>query len=121
VWRISLGHNTNIWGDRWVLGLTTCHISSECHYYPENAKVGNLIDQTTSTWKKVVIKHIFSPPEAQQILGLPVGSPTSKDTLYWPFTPFGNFSVRSAYHMLMNPEQRLSPSTNPNMTDGGMW
>uniref|UniRef100_A0A2N9G7I5 Uncharacterized protein n=1 Tax=Fagus sylvatica TaxID=28930 RepID=A0A2N9G7I5_FAGSY len=76
VWRISLGHNTNIWGDRWVLGLTTCRISSECHYYPENAKVANLIDQTTS--------------------------------------------VRSAYHMLMNPEQRLSPSTNPNMTDGGM-
>jgi hypothetical protein len=65
VWCISSGHNTNIWGDRWVPGLTTCHISSKRPYYPENAKVANLIDQTAGTWKKAVIEHIFSPPEAQ--------------------------------------------------------
>jgi hypothetical protein len=52
VWRISSRHNTNIWGDCWVPGLTTCRISSERHYFPENAKVANLIDQTAGTWKK---------------------------------------------------------------------
>jgi hypothetical protein len=121
VWRISLGHNTKIWGDRWVPGLTTCRISSNRHYFPENAKVANLIDPTTGGWKKVVIEHIFSPPEAHQILGLPLGSPASKHTLYWPFTPTGNFSVRSAYHLLMNPEQRLSPPTTTLMPESGVW
>ena len=119
MWRISSG--TKIWGDQWVPGLPTCCISSEHHYFLENAKVANLIDPTTGTWKKAVIEHIFSPPEAQQILGLPLVLPASQDTLYWPFTPFGTFSVRSAYHMLMNPEQRISPPTNPNTTDCGVW
>ena len=121
VWRISSGDNAKIWGDRWVLGLPTCCISSDRHYFLENAKVANLINPTTRRWKQTVIEHIFSPSEAHQILGLPLGSHASKDTLYWPFTPTGNFSVRSAYHLLMNPEQRLSPSTTTLMLESGVW
>jgi hypothetical protein len=121
VWRISSGQTTKIWGDRWVPGVTSCRISSDRHYFPENAKVANLIDPTLGTWKKAVIEHIFSPIEAQQILGLPLGSPASKDTLYWPFTPSGKFSVRSAYHMLMNSDQHPPPLAHPNRTDCGVW
>ena len=71
LWCISSGHNTNIWGDRWVLGLTTCRISLERHYYPENAKVANLIDQTAGTWKKAVIEHIFSPQKLNRFWAYP--------------------------------------------------
>ena len=83
--------------------------------------MANFIDPTTGRWKKAVIEHIFSPLEAHHILGLPLGSPASKHTLYWPFTPTGNFSVRSAYHLLMNPEQRLSPLTTTLMLESGVW
>uniref|UniRef100_A0A2N9EG46 RNase H type-1 domain-containing protein n=1 Tax=Fagus sylvatica TaxID=28930 RepID=A0A2N9EG46_FAGSY len=64
----------------------TSHITSERHYFPENAKVANLIDQVSNTWKLPLIQHLFTPIEAQKILGLPLSTHATPDKLYWPHT-----------------------------------
>ncbi len=79
--------------------MASGHITSERHYFQENAKVANLIDQVSNTWKLPLIQHLFTPIEAQKILGLPLSTHVTPDKLYWPHTASGTFFVRSAYHL----------------------
>ena len=114
-----------IWGDRWVPGIPSGKISSPQHYFLEDVRVHHLIDPGTKRWKIRVIQHIFSQEEATHILGITLSNHFPPDKLYWPHMPSGNFSVRSAYQMLMQvdlPSVNHTPDPNWNsITWSSIW
>ena len=45
----------------------------------------------------------------------------AEDTLIWPLTIDGDYSVRSAYHMLVSAESILLPSSSVSGSNGLVW
>ena len=53
-------------------------------------------------WDSRLLERTFLPWEAKMIKVIPVSEGQVEDLLTWPLTSDGNYSVRSAYHMLMD-------------------
>lgn len=59
-----------------------------------------LINPVTRRWRIEVIDHVFNEQEAETIKNIPLSSINQADVLVWPFTPSGNYSVKSGYQFL---------------------
>ena len=121
LWRVGDGSNIKIWGDNWLVGSATGQILSPRHYFPEEATVSCLINQEQHEWKTQLIQHMFLPHKASSILGIPLSSHGSSDTLIWPHTSNGRYSVRSAYHFLMERATRDRPSHSNMEEESSLW
>ena len=121
LWRVGDGSNIKIWGDNWLAGSNTGQVLSPRHYFPEEATVSCLINQEQHTWKTQLIEHMFLPHEASSILGMPLSSHASLDTLIWPHTSNGRYSVRSAYRLLMEKANRDQPSHSNMEEESTLW
>ena len=44
-----------------------------------------------------------------------------EDILIWPLTAYGDYSVRSAYRMLVDNENQSLPSSSATNGDGSVW
>ncbi|XP_059458257.1 uncharacterized protein LOC132187840 [Corylus avellana] len=98
-WRIGDGRSVSIWRDKWLPRLTTYSIQTPCRILPEEAKVAELLDTNPIQWKKALIRDIFSEVEAEIICNIPVSSYQLPDKMIWYPTNSGEFSVKSAYHI----------------------
>ena len=68
-------------------------------------KVSNLMDPITGGWDSQLIKDVFCEEDAALILSIPT-RPDHEDFVAWHFDPKGKFSVKSAYHVLVDDEER---------------
>lgn len=67
----------------------------------ENENVSNLIEPMTGVWDWQ--KHMeFWPKDREEIMHLPLGNPCNADHLVWHYNNSGMFTVRSAYHLVIN-------------------
>jgi hypothetical protein len=71
-WRVGDGRAINIWGDRWLPTPSTFSVQSSLRCIPVNAKVVELIDLVSKSWKAELISTMFSTDEAKVILGIPL-------------------------------------------------
>ena len=76
-----------------------------------------LINLVTKRWRTEIIDHVFNEQEAETIKNIPLCSINQMDVLVWPFTPSGNYSVKSGYRFL------FENSTQPQRTEqaAGLW
>ena len=58
-------------------------------------------------WDPGKLASCFLSWEAEKVGGLYAGEDEAEDVLIWPLSPPGNYSVRSAYCMLMEAELLL--------------
>ena len=63
-------------------------------------KVCDLFYPNSKIWDPGLIQHIFYPWEAEKILNIHVSEVNTEDTLVWPLSPDGDYSVKSAYRLL---------------------
>ncbi|KAF5470817.1 hypothetical protein F2P56_011306 [Juglans regia] len=63
------------------------------------AKVKELIDGDTKTWKTKLVKDILNEEEAILVCSLPISSSGLPDKLIWAHTKTGQFDVKSTYHL----------------------
>jgi len=68
-------------------------------------KVSDLMHQITGGWDSQLIKDVFCEEDAALILSIPT-RPDHEDFVAWHFDPKGKFSVKSAYHVLVDDEER---------------
>lgn len=69
-------------------------------YGQENSSMAVLINQSTKRWRTNVIDHVFGVAEVEVIKSIPLSSSSPQDMLIWPFTPTGQYSVKSGYRFL---------------------
>ncbi|KAK7857643.1 putative ribonuclease h protein, partial [Quercus suber] len=112
LWRVGDGNQIRIWGDNWLPSKPAAKISTPILFGQENSCVGVLINPATRSWRNDVIDHVFSIQEAEIIKNIPLSSTNQPDKLIWPFTPSGNYSVKSGYRFLHENAEQSQSSTH---------
>ncbi|KAL4621404.1 hypothetical protein ACB092_06G225000 [Castanea dentata] len=80
-------------------------------FEPQNSSVEVLINQSNCRWRSEVIDHCFNLAEAKMIKNIPLSSTSQPDKLIWPFTPTGQYSVKSGYRFLFEGNNAQPPSS----------
>jgi hypothetical protein len=98
IWRVGDGSQIKIWEDPWIHnGVSRRPITPKGHTLV--TKVAELLNPESGTWDEEMVRDIFWTEDVRHILATPT-SPGHEDALAWHFDRRGQFSVKSAYHML---------------------
>ncbi|KAK8554116.1 hypothetical protein V6N13_073030 [Hibiscus sabdariffa] len=76
------------------------------------AKVSDLIDQDTCSWKEPIVRQLFTVEHANRILCMPLSSSSSTDSLIWRFENHGLYSIHSGYYFLINSSPGLAEGSD---------
>ncbi|KAK8526666.1 hypothetical protein V6N13_025796 [Hibiscus sabdariffa] len=63
-------------------------------------RVADLINPTSNEWNSALVKSIFTPSMAQQILCIPLAKTETDDMLVWRFEGNGHYTPKSGYRLL---------------------
>lgn len=80
-WRVSNGHNIQIWLDKWLPTPSTFKVSSPKNLLEDHAQVSELIDCENGLWKAELVESVFLPYEAETILGIPISAALPEDSV----------------------------------------
>ncbi|KAL6133180.1 hypothetical protein ACLB2K_065417 [Fragaria x ananassa] len=105
---IGDGALTNVWQAKWIpsqfkpLSLTYGDQST--------LLVKDLFDNDPPTWNLNAISHILIVQDQMAITAVPLHNTMVPDRLFWPLHNSGNYSVKSAYHLIS--ANGMIPTTN---------
>jgi ribonuclease HI len=105
-WRIGNGEKVRIIVDKWMPNHAGFKVWSRCEDLNDDTLVCDLIDPDTKQWKRDLVSHLFHPHEALQILSMPISPRLPPDKLVWHFERDGDYSVRSAHHLVKQHHSR---------------
>jgi len=74
-------------------------VQSSPRIVAENSRVADLIDQDLKGWKVDLLKVVFSEDEAKVISNILLSPLLPQNRLIWRGSVHGDFTVRSAYHL----------------------
>ena len=120
-WRVGDGTRIQIWEDRWLPTPYQHSVITPCPQNTPLTHVSQLIDHQTRAWDKDVVRSIFIPFEAKNILGIPLSHTQQEDTLIWGGTKTGDFVVRSGYHLLLEESHSSDPGSSNIAPQAQMW
>ena len=98
--RISNGETTRIWTENW-LPRDEMLRPYGCLTPTPPMFVSELIDPTTATWNMQRLREVFLPFDAKIVVSIPLCTRNTSDFCCWHFEKNGQFTVRSAYNMLV--------------------
>lgn len=84
-------------------------IVSPCTGALAGTKVSFLVDNEHKMWKDEVLDANLLRFEAYMITKIPLCHTDQADTLTWPFTPTGEYTVKSGYTLLQHEYQNSQP------------
>ena len=112
VWRVGNRQSINIRNDKWISKFSCSNIVSPISVLPSDAKVCDLIDAKSHSWKSELIHQEFLPHEASLIIGILLSCQAIPDTQVWLLMPQGSYSTRSAYKLLLDSSKRCLPRSS---------
>ncbi|KAL0331697.1 UNVERIFIED_CONTAM: hypothetical protein Sangu_1715200 [Sesamum angustifolium] len=74
-------------------------------------RVAELINSDSGEWDASMVPDLFWPVDSELIIGIPLGRMRQEDLWVWHYSKSGMFSVRSAYHLACELEDRPCWST----------
>jgi hypothetical protein len=83
-----------------------------------------LIEPGTHQWNVQSVREIFMAPDADRILKIPLRNAAGEDWLAWSHEKSGIYSVRSAYHALVEAKEQeveLQVRTTSSSSDDARW
>jgi ribonuclease HI len=101
IWRVGDGRTIRIWDDPWLPRPRAHPAQSPVTRIGRDAKVCELLDETTNWWNMDLEKEIFNEDEANMICGIGVSPRGGTDFMAWEKSKNGMFTVRSAYHLAL--------------------
>jgi hypothetical protein len=90
-----------MWKDPWIRDQNGEFITWPLQHVVEDKRVSDLIDHNTGEWKVNEVNTYFDQQVAKLILVMPIYREVGEDKCVWKFTSHGEYSVRSAYHYIM--------------------
>ena len=121
VWRIGDGCSVSIWGSRWLPAKHSPKIISPCTGALADARVSALLDVENRAWKEDVLEENLLSFEVEMIKKIPLSHTDQTDTLTWPFTPTGEYTVKSGYTFLQQEYQSSQPGQSDPESLKPLW
>ena len=124
--RIGNGESTYIWEDNWLLRKEMMRPYG-CISANPPLRIPDLIDATNATWNKQLLDATFMPFDVSVITNIPICTMNMPDFWSWAHDRSGQFSVRSAYNMLVTTRNRReawlegSAGSSSARTEEGSW
>lgn len=115
-WRVGNGHSIRIWGDRWLPSASGVPITLP-RVLSVDAFVSSLIHAPTAPWNTTLIDQQLYPYDVELVKSLVLSNRAIADKLIWSGERSGNFSLRSAYRMMLMTNQMETPGC----FDQGRW
>ena len=94
------GESINVWRDPWLPSKFLPFVSSQAVARLEDMRVKELIKPGTNEWNSLLLQQLFCARDISLIESIPLYSWKVDDTLIWPFTPSGSYTVKSRYRFL---------------------
>ena len=103
--RIGNGQQTSIWNQNWI---PRDYMLRALHPRSQNPldKVSELINPSERQWDRVVLREQLQEPDVKDVLNIPLCSICMADSWAWHYEKSGQFTVRSAYRLLMETKRR---------------
>ena len=98
--RIGDGVSTGTWDHNWI-PRASYKRSVAARVAAPPCLVSELIEPSTASWKEELIRAVFTEFDAEAIMQIPLCTRRVEDFWSWGEEPRGNFSVGSAYRMLV--------------------
>ena len=120
VWRIGDRKGIDIWDQKWLPDLAYNKVVSPIIDTQIN-KVCDLFLPNSKVWNEDLINTMFYPWEASVINSTILSEGEENDTLVWPLTPDGLYSVRTAYRVQENGAFQENPSSSSIEAVATVW
>ncbi|KAL4610409.1 hypothetical protein ACB092_08G047800 [Castanea dentata] len=120
IWRVGSGQLIDVWHHRWLPDLHHSKIISP-YANTSVSRVCDLFIPGTRTWDPGRLASCFLPWKADMVRKIQVCDNGEEDSLIWPLTSDGAYSVRSAYRMLVANENLSLPSSSASTGVGSVW
>jgi len=88
--------------------------------FEEATCISELIDTNTKSWKRDLVRNVFSAFEAKQILNLPLSWRLPPDRRIWHWESDGNYSVTSAHYLIKEAATKDNPEASSS-NDQSVW
>ncbi|CAL1412090.1 unnamed protein product [Linum trigynum] len=98
-WRVGNGEQVRVWWDKWIPSSPNFQVESPVANLGLQAKVAELIDHNTRSWKSNVLQANFNPQDRRRINQIPIPRVQESDVRVWGWDKLGNYSVKSGYHV----------------------
>ena len=120
-WRVGDGAHIQIWKDSWIPTNHYPRLLSPVQLLHENATVDALIDTDRMCWRYDLADQCFMPSEAMAIKQIPLSFRRPPDMCVWAGTKRGEFSVKSAYWLLIAQQCQVEASSSSTRDLHGFW
>jgi hypothetical protein len=121
LWRVGDGNSIRVWVDRWLPIPISYSVQSTPKIISANATVDELIDVEMKVWKSCLIKEVFEENEAMVICQIPLSPSFPKDRMVWMGTKNSEFTVRSAYHLCKEIQDREGGQCSSGVKGEEVW
>ncbi|CAN6571026.1 unnamed protein product [Malus baccata var. baccata] len=116
-WQIMNGKEVRVWVDKWLPSIPSGRPSPlGMVQVSRNLRVNSLICNESGDWEVDFLKPFVVEDEIKAILEIPLGDPTLKDRLVWPFKKKGAYSVKSGYYWALS-RTHIHRNVNPHRSD----
>ena len=99
------GSNINIWRDKWLLRASGLKVTAKKNRTMIKW-VSDLMMSGQRRWDENLIRHLFYPHDAEEILKLRILNLNEGDFIAWHHEKNGLFSVKSAYNLVLKLKDR---------------
>ena len=120
-YRVGNGQTIRIYQDRWLPGDGLGKVISPPSLLSVDARVADIIDADLGWWNVYLLERVFLLFEAQKIKSIPLCLIPQEDTLVWPKTKDGQYSVKLGYQLLCAKELSGSTLGSSNEVNRRMW
>jgi hypothetical protein len=121
-WRVGNGVNIKIWKDAWLPSPSTFRVISPLSVPNSEDTVDSLIVENDMRWDEDKLEQMFLPRDVEIIKQIPLSLRRPRDKLIWTGTKSGNFTVRSAYSLLLHQSRDDSGSSSNGLnSDRHLW
>jgi hypothetical protein len=97
-WSVGNGNNIKVLTDPWIPNVRP-EMLQTLTPLPNGMTVDVLLTEDHRSWDADVVRSVFEEEIANLVLQIPISRRGGEDFLSWPPTKYGEYSVRSAYHL----------------------
>ncbi|CAN1178180.1 Putative ribonuclease H protein At1g65750 [Linum perenne] len=101
-WRLGNGEKVRVWGEQWLRDDENLEVITVPNIQLEGLRVCDLILPGTLDWDVQKLYNLFEERDCREIVNIPLGMDGLIDRRIWHYDPKGNYTVRSAYRVLMD-------------------